>query len=544
MATIYLGIDEKLGRRAAVKVLSPDFAERDSSLPLRFEREAQAVGLLDHENIVTIYQYGQEGSFYFLAMRYVEGIDLAELMEEYTNQGKLMPYERAIAILEQVAAALDHAHERGIIHRDIKPSNILLGANDRAYLSDFGLVLRQSVDQTLGTAFGTPRYISPEQATDSQRVVPQSDIYSLAVIVYEIVTGERLFKGNTPMEVALNHITETPLPPRALIPDFPPDAQQVILKSLEKDPKNRHASATAFISELKQALLNPTPAPAQTGLLSEPKATPPKSPSEPSRAGASPKPPTAPSISSRTRTLPPNSTLPIVALRRQQNAFLLTGIGSALVIVLVALAFILGRNNAEGEVTLPTLAPSPTVSPTVQVVAVFTPTNTPAPTFTPTNTPAPTFTPTNTPEPSVPTNTPAPVLDPTESLVTTFDLIYTDSLIALRNLGGLEQRIRTLRFEGATEADSLTNDGERFGTLLQAGECLVIKISGRNIQTPSAWGCGSAREVTLSTPSLFWRADTPEDVVFRVFLNNVLLKECPTVGRAVGRLDETTCSGG
>jgi serine/threonine protein kinase len=213
MAHIYLGRDERLGRLAAVKVLTPEILAQDNTLAERFEREARAVAQLEHDNIIPIYQFDQQDDLYFLAMRYVDGSDLAQLLNGYRQQGELMPVDRALYILAQVASALDHAHEHGIIHRDVKPSNVLIGAYDKAFLSDFGLVLWQGVDRTMGTAFGTPRYISPEQATDSEQSVSQSDVYSLAVMVYEILTGEVLFKGNTPMEVALAHITET-IPPR------------------------------------------------------------------------------------------------------------------------------------------------------------------------------------------------------------------------------------------------------------------------------------------------------------------------------------------
>ncbi|MFQ3660424.1 MAG: protein kinase, partial [Anaerolineae bacterium] len=253
MATIYLGRDVKLGRYAAIKVLLPDIAGRDETLTTRFEREARAIAQLEHDNIIPIYQFGQQDNLYFLAMRYIEGDDLSNVLANYQQQNQLMPFGRALKILEQVAAALDYAHAKGIVHRDVKPSNVLLAANDRVYLSDFGLVLYATGDQTLGTAFGTPRYISPEQATDSTLATAKSDIYSLAVIVYEIVTGQRLFRGNTPMEIAISHIRDVPQPPRVHNPKISPQMQQVILRGLEKDPLARPATASLFISELRTA---------------------------------------------------------------------------------------------------------------------------------------------------------------------------------------------------------------------------------------------------------------------------------------------------
>ncbi len=265
MAHIYLGEDEKLGRMAAIKVLPPDMGKHDTVMRQRFEREARAIAQLEHDNIIPIYQFGEYADTYFLAMRYIEGQDLSDIVYEEHQQGKLIPINRALNLLEQVAAALDYAHQRGIIHRDVKPSNILVSeSNERAYLSDFGLVLWQSVDQTMGTAFGTPRYISPEQATDSQSAVPQSDIYSLGVIVYEILTGHPLFNAPSPLEVALAHITQTPTPPRAHNPSIPVKAQNEILKALAKDPAQRHESALDLIRSVREAYENTDPETAGT----------------------------------------------------------------------------------------------------------------------------------------------------------------------------------------------------------------------------------------------------------------------------------------
>ena|GEM_PF-617913 len=254
MAHIYLGRDAKLERMAAIKILSRDMLN-DSVMAQRFEREARAIAKLEHESIIPIYQFGEQDGQYFLAMRYVEGRDLAQEVNDLRQRGKLMDVRRALTILEKVAAALDYAHRNNIVHRDIKPSNVLLGAGDKVYLSDFGLAMLSS-DKTLGTAFGTPRYISPEQATDSLKTVPQSDIYSLAVMVYEILTGALLFDAPHPLEVALAHVTQQPKPPRTHNPAIPAQAQEEILKSLSKDPHKRHQTAMEFIQSLKSAYDN------------------------------------------------------------------------------------------------------------------------------------------------------------------------------------------------------------------------------------------------------------------------------------------------
>ncbi|MBK9125632.1 MAG: protein kinase [Chloroflexi bacterium] len=253
MARIYKGLDKRLQRYAAVKVLMRELLDSDESLPERFSREARAVAQLDHPNIVTVYQTGEQDGYMFIAMRLIDGNDLADEISRLRRLGKLMDPMRALNILEQIAEALDYAHGRGIIHRDFKPSNVLLTEGDRAYLTDFGLALWQSKDKTMGTAFGTPRYIAPEQALASETAVPQSDIYAMAVVLYEILTGDMLFRADTPMQVALSHISEPPPSPRGVNPDIPEAVERELLKALSKDAKARHQTAGEFIRAVKAA---------------------------------------------------------------------------------------------------------------------------------------------------------------------------------------------------------------------------------------------------------------------------------------------------
>lgn len=255
MSKVYQGEDQNLGRDVAIKIITLD-PDRAKELMKRFEREGRTMGKLDrHPNIVRVYRYHNADDPRYLVMEYIEGETLTQILTRYRNQGKLMPYEELIGMLRQVADALDFAHAHGVIHRDIKPSNIMIEKDStRAVLMDFGLVMQAGTDTTLGTAFGTPRYISPEQAISSQQAVPQSDIYSLGVIIYEAITGKAPFDDESAMSLALSHITNPPPNPKDVREDLSDEVSKALLKALEKTPEERYQTASEMVDTLAQAM--------------------------------------------------------------------------------------------------------------------------------------------------------------------------------------------------------------------------------------------------------------------------------------------------
>jgi serine/threonine protein kinase len=258
MARVYEGLDDRLGRRAAIKVIEAHH-EHANEIRQRFVREARAVANLDHPNLVSIYQFGEDNGLYYMAMKYIEGKTLLSVLRGLRHSRKFMEPQRVTSIITEVSAALDYAHSQNIIHRDIKPSNIMLSTDDHAVLTDFGLTMQLGVDSTLGTAFGTPRYIAPEQAISSQRAVPQSDIYSLGIVLYEMAVGQAPFDDDSPMTLALSHITSVPPQPTSVRPDLPHAVQTVILKALEKRPEHRWQTGTAMADALRNAYIGIEP---------------------------------------------------------------------------------------------------------------------------------------------------------------------------------------------------------------------------------------------------------------------------------------------
>lgn len=252
MAQVYYGQDVKLKRPVAIKVIDVRF-RGNPSYAQRFVREAQAVATWRHENITQVYYADEEGELYYFVMEYIDGMELGGLMAAYTAKGELMPHTDVIRIGRALASALDYAHQKGVIHRDVKPANALIARDGRVVLSDFGLAL--DVQQgSMGDVFGTAHYIAPEQARRSSEAIPQSDLYSLGVILYEMLTGVVPFDDPSPTAVAIQHITQPPPPPREINPDLSAEVEAVLLKALSKAPTSRYASGHEVMDALEKAL--------------------------------------------------------------------------------------------------------------------------------------------------------------------------------------------------------------------------------------------------------------------------------------------------
>ncbi len=247
MAEVYKAHCQILNRTVAIKVLRPQFTSNDEFVE-RFRREAQAAASLSHPNIVSIYDVGKDGDCYYIVMECVTGTSLKEAIAE---SGHMSP-QRAARISWQILAALQHAHENGIVHRDIKPHNVMVTFDERVKVTDFGIAraLSTSTLTETGTIIGTVNYFSPEQAR-GEAVEAQSDIYSLGVVLYEMLTGTVPFKGESPISIALQHLQTVVTPPTKLNPAIPKGLERVVLKALEKNPSRRYQDARQMMRALE-----------------------------------------------------------------------------------------------------------------------------------------------------------------------------------------------------------------------------------------------------------------------------------------------------
>ena len=238
MAKVFLAEDVSLHRKVAIKVLGERYAE-DAQFVERFQREARAAAGLNHPNIVQVYDHGRANGSYYIAMEYLEGPTLDEVI---ADEGHLQP-RKAIDLSLQILAALRFAHRHGVVHRDVKPQNMILLRDGRVKVTDFGIARAGSSEMTeAGSIIGTAQYISPEQARGLP-VGPPADLYSVGVVLYKMLTGRVPFDGDSAVAVAMRHVQERPVPPSHLNPDIPPDLERVVLRALSKDVDRRYQTA-------------------------------------------------------------------------------------------------------------------------------------------------------------------------------------------------------------------------------------------------------------------------------------------------------------
>ena len=253
MAVVFKAKCTLLNRFVAIKVLRSEFTN-DEEFVKRFKIEAQAVASLSHPNVVSIYDVGHEDDIHYIVMEYVDGLTL----KEYITKNGALDWKDAVKITAQICSAIEHAHKNNIVHRDIKPHNILLTKEGIAKVTDFGIAraVTSSTITMVGSTIGSVHYFSPEQARGGF-IDEKSDLYSLGIALYEMVTGRVPFDGDSPVSVALKHIQEKPLEPVKIVPSLPYGVNEIIMKAIQKDQNIRYQSASAMINDLNHVLIQP-----------------------------------------------------------------------------------------------------------------------------------------------------------------------------------------------------------------------------------------------------------------------------------------------
>ncbi|MBX3063403.1 MAG: serine/threonine-protein kinase [Anaerolineae bacterium] len=413
MAIVYRAHQKNVERDVAIKVIESDLAQRPEFVA-RFEREARTIAALSHPHILKVFDYGRKDDLLYLVMELITGGSLADEI----GKGRI-PLDRATRLLEQIASALDYAHTAaGLVHRDLKPQNVLLDSQGNAILTDFGIakMLREEGTQLTqtGMVMGTPSYMSPEQWQGST-VDARSDLYALGIIAFEMLTGSLPFNATTPPAMMYQHLNEPPRPVTQLRPDLPQRLETVINKALEKNPRDRFASAGEFAAAFKQASLDPTPigihAPHQV-------------PDEPTMPVSTPA-----GISQAHKA----STRPSEQPRRSPSLITLAaGAVGLIVIAVIAVALLSNRDGSDGSQNIGQTSASETpltdllIAPTTAVAllptetATIGATETSLPTVTPSETATATTTETSTATPTetltlTPSETPTATTTPTET---------------------------------------------------------------------------------------------------------------------------------
>lgn len=548
MARVYKGYDVQLERYAAVKVIdthlitSADAAEYRE----RFQREAKAIAKLRHPNIVNVYQFGVEANLYYMAMVFVDGTDLSFVLRSHAQAKTRMSYGAVLRLTRDIALALDYAHRLGVIHRDIKPSNIMVTENGHGILTDFGLAL--SVPEgSAGNTFGSAHYIAPEQAKSSNLAVPQSDLYSLCVVIYQMLAGKVPFDDPSAMAVAIKHLQNPPPPPSAFNPELKGEVEAVLLKGLSKDPHERYPNGKELVVALEKAMRNanlklnysadPLPmfptqgnrpiavtggdsstillgSKARAQELADKAAQEQLSTPTPSFVRA----PTLPTAPSKLR-------LPHPFGESQRKVPLLPIIGAIVVVLLFGAVLLFGNpQDASTQDATPPTTPGVVAAATEDPTALLTDIPPPTPTRA-----RPSATPVSATAALPPTDMPtlAPTLPVSEVVMTDAQLrlVYTDTRLTLTNVSNNVLNLGDVTFVQST-ADGLRlsyparlwTAGSGFSIQrLRPGECVLV-ITPDDAEERNSEGCAPAAWFTASARSRwFWISDD-EYVSFEVLL--------------------------
>jgi serine/threonine protein kinase len=568
MARVYRGYDAKLDRYAAVKVIDASLAsgENEDEYRQRFQREARSIARLRHTNIVGVYQFGEFENLYYMAMVFIEGRDLGHILKE--TAGVSLTNAQILRIVHDIAGALDYAHAGGVIHRDVKPSNIMVTKEGHAILTDFGLAL--SVPEgTIGNTFGSAHYIAPEQAVSSANAVPQSDLYGLGVVLYQMLTGKVPFDDPSAMSVALKHLSDPPPSPRTFNPNISPEVELVVMKSLEKEPENRYPTGVAMARALEKALgisvveeqfLPPVPSkePSDVGSTSSKGASTLKFPS--SSDSALSRTPTTPS-----QMLRPASTEPAVSGWKSRLPLIAVGVVILVVIGALALwssggfggegtATSTGAVVAQGGSRTPertrngAAAVTDEATDDVETEAPETPrateTDTQEPTNTRTRTPSrtATLTPSRTPTHTQAGPTLVSVREGEEGVIA---LVYDDDTLVLVNRSDINVDVSGLQFVQTTSGGvqlSFRSDQWENGTRpvwsLTPGDCFQIwQLELPEQPVPDFCGFRHAWR-SVASPRWFWMSDD-SSATFEVRRGATVLATCPVnEGECVVNLGE------
>lgn len=566
MARVYRGLDKKLNRYAAVKVIdASSIREDEAEYRQRFQNEARAIARLSHPNIVGIYQYDQIDSLYYMAMSFIEGKDLRGILKTHDKNGTHMTGQEVLRIIRDIGEALDYAHSEGVIHRDIKPSNIMVTSNGRAILTDFGLAL--SVPEgTIGNTFGSAHYIAPEQAVNSAQAVPQSDIYSLGIVLFEMLTNRVPFDDPSAMAVAMKHLTDPPPPPSRINPSLGPEVDKLVVRALDKDPKKRYMNCAELIAHLEKALatsddvvmemlnmvikppanLATTAPPAPTAVPAASKASKPSVPaaSTQTKGGSETRPYAVMDDTPTVKDSKPSPT----AMKRMLNAS--SGIGSKLVPVVVIAgalaigAFFLSQNSQQvktNEAATQISSGATATVPATETALVIAEAATSTPE--PTETPVP---PTTTPLPVAATDVPASATPPDVVVTSTGNvdsianmpivLRYDDQVLTVYNQSDKSVDMSRLSFVQITatgaeiefDSDDWSQGGGRSISAFPTGDCLLVSRIDReySIGDISPDYCGRVQGWrTISVQKLFWISGET-NASFEVRRGSIVLAVC------------------